>query len=46
MALKYSSFEEQVNRSVVRILLAKERVYPGLINNLYNHWVKNSSKDK
>lgn len=32
--------EQQVNRSVVRILLAKERIYPGLIGALHAIWVK------
>jgi beta-N-acetylhexosaminidase len=32
--------EKQVNQSGVRILLAKERVYPGLIDALHKIWVK------
>jgi beta-N-acetylhexosaminidase len=32
--------KKSVNRSVTRILLAKERVYPGLIEELYKDWVE------
>jgi beta-N-acetylhexosaminidase len=32
--------EEQLNQSVVRILLAKERVYPGLVDTLHALWAQ------
>jgi len=32
--------QRQVDNSVVRILLAKEKVYPGLIDKLFKKWVK------
>jgi len=38
--------ETQINKSVVRILLAKERVYPGLIEKLFNKWVKKETEEE
>lgn len=38
--------EAQINTSVVRILLSKERVYPGLMEKLHNAWVKKATSQK
>ncbi len=38
--------EVQINRSVERIVLSKEKVYPGLIEKLYDKWVKKKSPKK
>ncbi len=38
MVTAHPEMEEQVNHSVTRILLAKNRIYPGLIDTLYTSW--------
>ncbi len=40
MIILKPELEKHINRSVVRVLLAKERIYPGLIEKLYKQWVE------